>query len=228
MNLLLPKPPDRPTFNRSGFGETNITSSYFRERMPIITVGLDNQSSRLEHKVGLPPPEHGSMHLEAKPTLFELIKQHPFNRSHRSRETLTKARLPRFLSFFRARPSLAGTLAHPFSCFKRERAATHCLSVLGRFGFAQVGLAYFLSRLWRMFTTNPVFVAKFRLAYAFTTFRRCRTTFQCRLPHLFSIVCTQPYRGHRLLPFKHMIWGLLFALNPAHLMFNYTTKVKKV
>ena len=137
MNLTLPETPDRPTIGRSGNVESMVLGNTIRPRMPIITVGLDDQFDLLEHEVGLEAAEHTLVHLEMKTTPLELVIEGLLNGGHLSRECLPQSRL-------------AGILLRFWSAL----SSTHILSCLGRRLHSKMDLAYSLSRFWRFHSGN--------------------------------------------------------------------------
>lgn len=180
LDLAFPKTPDRP-FSLSRLVESCVPLSYFRPRMPIIPIGLNDQPSLLEHEVGLPPPKHGFVHLELESALLEFTIQEPLDGGHLLGEYLVKSRLAHLLSSFWGRYAFKGALAHLLTCLRRELLAQSSLAnLLTRFrrqSLSKTGLPKFLatniSQSWRM-------TAKMRQAHPLDAFRRMVAT----LPHV--------------------------------------------
>ena len=183
-DLLLSKAPDRPAISTSGNGESNLTFPCLGQRMPVIPVGFNNESRRLEYEVRLPSAEHRLVHLELQPTFLEFGKEKAFDTGH-------------FLWHRAAQP----TLAYLLDGFRRMLVAkkiliakvslTHLFPTLGRSLTAKQSLAYFLLHFWPMVglayllpMLRRTFTAKMRQTQLSPRLRRHRLTFRPR--HLMS------------------------------------------
>ena len=136
--------------------------------MPKASIGLNDQLSLLEHKVGLPAVKHGLVHLELQPTLLERSIEKALDRGHLDGPS-AQSPLPHPLSCFRGMLTAKIGLAGFLYCFRRRFAAkvglAHSLSRLGRESLAQLSLATLLSHRGGKLVAKCIFVAKHRLAY---------------------------------------------------------------
>lgn len=96
LNLALTETPYRPSFGQGCLGKGVITCSPLGQRMPVISISLNDQASLLKHEVGLEASEHSLVHLKPKTALLELTIQSLFNGSHLLRECSLKPKLPQF------------------------------------------------------------------------------------------------------------------------------------
>jgi len=77
------KSPNRPALRASHFVESAISfSNIWLLTMPIIPIGLDDETSALEDKIGPPPAKHSLMHFEFKMPFSELLTQGFFDMGH--------------------------------------------------------------------------------------------------------------------------------------------------
>jgi hypothetical protein len=164
VNFLLAEAPYRPACGVSGNGESGLTFLHIRPRMPIIAVGLDDQPSRLEHKVRLEASEHRLVHFKVKTPLLEFVMQAAFDARHLGGEMLAKTELAQFLTRLRGmlapkmRLDAEHHLASLLSLFRRKLVTSPKLAyLLPRFGgclVAEAGLTQFLPMFRRNLLPN--------------------------------------------------------------------------
>lgn len=164
LDLPLSKPPDRPSLGMGDLVEGGIICFPVGLRMPPVPVGLDDQPSRLEHKVRLEASEHRLVHLKVETPLLELVTQKALNRGHLCGTPLMQSGLPALLSRLIRPDSFAVALCNLASL--SQGRLTHLLSRFQRIFTSECDLAYLFARLRRGF--GP----KTDLAHVLAGFRR--------------------------------------------------------
>lgn len=165
------KSPYSPAVRYRSCIELKVTPDLLGSSVPVVSVGLHDQFSLREQKVGLPAAKHSGMHIEFQSPLFEFIIKHDFNRRRPLRKSLLKTALPhllpefwrraskrrlsRFLPSF-IRPHLAFSSSQFGSCFFRDDPASvnfpGCLNGLGRWPLSLLRSAHPGSRFRRHYS----------------------------------------------------------------------------
>jgi len=198
--------PDRPTFGMGEFVESGIRSDMFGEAMPVVTVGLDNQSGLLKHKVRLEASKHRLMHLKLQTPLLELVVQEALDGSHCCREVLVQSVLAMFFSCFGTYRSVKVRLAHSLSVFRGGPL----------FAYSP---GYSLSRLWGTFKST-VGLAAFLFRFRGVVVAKKGSLAKMGLTHLLPISRVLPSSKHRLMLLLSIFKGSL-ENTTRHSMFNY-------
>lgn len=101
VNLAFPKAPDRPALSSGELSKCGILFTGFGGAMPIVAIGLDDQSCILEYEVRLEAAKHRLVHLEVESPFLEFVIEKALDRSHFGRKMMAQSGLTISLSCFR-------------------------------------------------------------------------------------------------------------------------------
>jgi len=184
VNQFFTESPDHPAIIMGQSIEHFVAPYMVRSIMPVVTVGLNDQTSLFKHEVWLKAPKHRLVHLELQSVLCERIVENSLYACHFDWQMIEKPSyseslpcLRRYImTLQRLRYVLAMLLRVGFAAFTKRYLLRYCLFPFRNSPMRSVSLRHLVSRFNRRvfsketmgesLTPLGIFAAAFKSAFA--------------------------------------------------------------